>query len=157
MTEVLEVVDLTLLRWLTPWQPRALDAAMSWVSAAGGAGLIWLVVGVSSLAVARSRAAAWRVLLTVMLAYLLAGNAALTFGGAIAVSRMWPRARVLWWTAALLVGYSRIYLGHHYPLDVVGGALVGTAVAFWVLGGRHPATYANTLPHPWPPGVVVRP
>jgi membrane-associated phospholipid phosphatase len=85
------------------------------------------------------------------------GHAASTFGAAVAVSRMWPHGRVLWSTMALLIGYSRVYLGHHYPLDVVGGALMGIAIAFWVLGGRHPATYASTLPRPLPEGVVIRP
>lgn len=70
---------------------------------------------------------------------------------------MWPTTRVLWWTLAIVIGYSRIYLGHHYPLDIAGGALLGVLVGLWVLGGRHPATYASTLPRPLPRGVIVKP
>jgi undecaprenyl-diphosphatase len=33
---------------------------------------------------------------------------------------------------ALFIGYSRIYLGVHYPLDIAGGALLGLAAA-WLL------------------------
>jgi undecaprenyl-diphosphatase len=76
---------------------------------------------------------------------------------AVALSRMWPAGRVVWWTLAALMAYSRVYLGHHYPLDVVGGAVVGLLSALWVLGGRHPATSAQTLPRSLPPGVVIRP
>src|SRR5688500_12090390 len=166
---------------------------MIWISSSGGAGTVWLALAGVSIAWPRHRAAAWRVILTVMLAYLLvdgvikpliarprpvaihatdpkrelpplprtfsfpSGHATSTFGAAVAVSRMWPQTRVVWWTLAVLIGYSRIYLGHHYPLDVLGGALLGVAVAFWVLGGRHPATYASTLPKPLPPGVLIRP
>jgi undecaprenyl-diphosphatase len=64
------------------------------------------------------------------------GHSASAFGSAVAISRMWPQGRVLWWTLAVLVGYSRVYVGHHYPLDVAGGATVGVLVALWVLGGR---------------------
>lgn len=37
--------------------------------------------------------------------------------------------------AAILVGYSRIYLGVHYPLDILGGYLVGimAAVVIWIM------------------------
>jgi len=34
---------------------------------------------------------------------------------------------------ATLVAYSRIYVGVHYPLDVVGGIILGTGVAFAVI------------------------
>jgi undecaprenyl-diphosphatase len=190
--QTLQSIDLELFNWLRGWHTPALDAAMSWISAGGGAGTVWLILGIVGLAMPRSRAAAWRVFLAVALSYLLvdgvvkplagrsrpavhaadaprhlpplpsttsfpSGHATSTFGAAVTVSRMWPQTRVLWWTIAVLIGYSRIYLGHHYPLDVAGGALLGVAIAFWVLGGRHRATYASTLPRPLPDGIVVRP
>jgi len=85
------------------------------------------------------------------------GHATSAIAGALAVSRMWPAGTAVWWTLAALIAYSRIYLGHHYPSDIVGGAVLGALVAMWVLGGRHPATYARTLPTPVPAGVIVKP
>jgi undecaprenyl-diphosphatase len=34
---------------------------------------------------------------------------------------------------AVLIGFSRIYIGVHYPLDVVIGALIGISSALLVL------------------------
>jgi undecaprenyl-diphosphatase len=50
-------------------------------------------------------------------------------------------AQILVWTIALvlivLIGMSRVYLGVHYPTDVIGGFAVGTVwVAFVALGDR---------------------
>lgn len=39
---------------------------------------------------------------------------------------LWPRLRRGLWALPLLVGWSRVYMGKHYPLDVLGG---------WILGG----------------------
>ena len=196
MFELIEAVDLALMHSLRAWHAPWLDTLMAFISASGGAGLIWLTLAVVALFSPRDRAAAWRVLLTVALCYVMvdavlkpligrarpeltvtvqatapprslppqpeshafpSGHSTSTFGAAVAVSRMWPSGRVIWWTFAVLVGYSRIYLGHHYPFDVLAGALLGIALAFWVLGGRHRATYASTLPHLLPPGTIVRP
>jgi len=35
---------------------------------------------------------------------------------------------------AALVCFSRIYVGVHYPLDVVGGILLGTGFSFLLVG-----------------------
>lgn len=35
------------------------------------------------------------------------------------------------WPLASLIGISRIYLGHHYPSDVIAGAAIGFSFASW--------------------------
>ena len=42
------------------------------------------------------------------------------------------KTAILLFVWAALVAYSRIYLGQHYPADVIGGALVGIASAWLV-------------------------
>jgi undecaprenyl-diphosphatase len=79
-------------------------------------------------------------------------HAANMFALATFLSYNYLRSGLICFLAAALVGYSRIYVGSHYPFDVLGGALWGVLVGFLSAvaiqrfirpGGMQPASNAK--------------
>ncbi len=58
------------------------------------------------------------------------GHAATSFACAATLAAFVPRhAAVVLYVLAAAIAYSRVYVGVHYPLDVLGGAALGLLIA----------------------------
>ncbi|MEK7141666.1 MAG: phosphatase PAP2 family protein [Patescibacteria group bacterium] len=56
------------------------------------------------------------------------GHATIAFAMATVLSQKEPKWRWLFFSLAILISLSRIYLGKHYPLDVIMGGFIGAAI-----------------------------
>jgi undecaprenyl-diphosphatase len=166
-------LDLSLFTFIngghTPWA----DDLMLLASELGRGGFVWIAVALIAAVFPRHRMAAWRVLLSIGLTFLMvdavikpnldrdrpfetvttarlivarpqtgsfpSGHAASAVAGALSVGRMLPAARLVWWPLGAAIALSRIYVGVHWPSDVVAGLVIGWAMAWFVLGGRVPS------------------
>jgi undecaprenyl-diphosphatase len=57
------------------------------------------------------------------------GHAATAFAAAAILAYFDKKRRWFYYTVAILISYSRIYLGCHYFLDVISGALIGYIIS----------------------------
>jgi membrane-associated phospholipid phosphatase len=79
------------------------------------------------------------------------GHSTMAFALAAALQPILPsRWRWLAWVLAALVGIARMYVGVHWPADVVGGAALGTAIGGatwlgvrWIVERRSPPSLAD--------------
>ena len=60
-------------------------------------------------------------------------HAANIFAAGSILTFLYRRAWLIWLAIAVTVSFSRIYVGVHYPLDVVGGAFYGILLAAVIL------------------------
>lgn len=65
-------------------------------------------------------------------ASLPSGHATTVFSVIVGFGSLWPRARILLWTYALVILASRIAVRAHFPSDVLAGAVIGTIGAMLI-------------------------
>jgi membrane-associated phospholipid phosphatase len=125
----------------------ALDRAVVAYTTAGKYGIGWVVVGAICGAPVRVAATVWGTLGLNYAVKLAVGrerpapadamislpssssfpssHAAMSIAAAFALSRAQPDLAPVWWTAAVAMAASRVYVGAHRPGDVVAGAALG--------------------------------
>lgn len=60
-------------------------------------------------------------------------HAANAFLAAYLLSQEFPKYKWVFYSLAVLVGFSRMYVGVHYPLDVLAGAALGIGAGYAVV------------------------
>jgi undecaprenyl-diphosphatase len=156
--------DRRLERWVVGHRVGFLDPLAKGLTHAGTHGLLWLALAAVVAVVLRRPPVLLTTLLAVVLAELASdlvklavgrerphvsrlvplpggssfpsGHATTSFACATVLAAAVPRARVPFFVLAALVAWSRAYVGVHYPLDVVGAALLGVVVGLAALRAR---------------------
>ncbi len=57
------------------------------------------------------------------------GHTAISFAGLVMIGMLIPKYKCVTWSLAILIGFSRIAVGAHWPSDVILGAFIGMVVA----------------------------
>lgn len=154
--------------------PMVLEWFALWLSGIGMGGLIWLLISIWLFAREERRdhsfflqilsaLAATELVTNIFLKHFFArprplgaaltdysfpsGHATFAWSLAIILAAKEPRAKYLFYLLALLISLSRVYLGMHYPADVVAGSLVGVAIGLVVQYGYDKVKRKGTAHH----------
>lgn len=69
------------------------------------------------------------------------GHATIAFAAAYILGQEHKKLKWLYYFLAVLISFSRIYLGKHYPSDVLTGALIGLFIGWCCINFKfHPLT-----------------
>ncbi len=153
--------DRHLERWVVAHRVGFLDPAVEGVTHAGTYGALWLAIAaaiaiswrrpeifvwtlvadaaavlVSSVlhvAIPRSRPRVDPLVAVPQSHSFPSGHAVSSFACATVIAAFVPQGRVPLYALAVLVAWSRVYVGVHYPLDVLAGAVFGVALGLCVV------------------------
>jgi undecaprenyl-diphosphatase len=85
-----------------------------------------------------------------------AGHAATALAGAVLLACVAPRLSPLFLGLAVAICFSRVYVGVHYPSDVLAGAAIGAVVGCAAyLGLRQLGRWKPSLRQAWPESAAV--
>jgi membrane-associated phospholipid phosphatase len=83
------------------------------------------------------------------------GHAATSFAGAVVLTYLFPRGAPAFFLLAIAIAFSRVYVGVHFPSDVLAGAALGAGVAGLILAAvrlRRPSEAGRPQSGAAPPG-----
>jgi undecaprenyl-diphosphatase len=170
-------LDRRLERWVVGHRVEWLNEVFVWLSRIGAFGLVWIGLAVV-LALARRRPALLLLVVVADLFADLtsrglkeavgrerphgshslvhvpsdpsfpSGHAATSFACALVLAAAAPRLAAPLFVLAAAIAFSRVYVGVHYPLDILGGAALGLALAtaLLLLAGARRRSRAGSSP-----------